>query len=51
MKKIIPVAVLLAACFAGHTQIEEKESSDWQTIGRLKFGGITKRKWNSRLRQ
>ena len=44
VKKITMAAILLAAYFAGNAQIDEKESADWQTIGRLKFGGITKAK-------
>jgi hypothetical protein len=44
MKKMILVALFIIASFTGNTQIEEKERADWQTIGRLKFGGITKAK-------
>ncbi|MEP7373941.1 MAG: hypothetical protein ABI675_11165 [Chitinophagaceae bacterium] len=44
MRKIIFAALLAITALAGNTQIEEKERADWQTIGRLKFGGITKAK-------
>lgn len=44
MKKIIFVASLAIVFTASNAQIEEKKSADWQILGRLKFGGITKAK-------
>jgi hypothetical protein len=44
MKKFVLLIILLMAFSAGNAQIEEREAADWQTIGKLMFGGITKAK-------
>jgi hypothetical protein len=42
MKKIALIIIFLVPFSVCNAQIEEKEPTDWQTIGRLHFGGITK---------
>jgi len=42
MKKITLIIILLIPFSVCNAQIEEKKPADWQTIGRLHFGGITK---------
>jgi len=42
MKKTVLLSLLLPIFFAGTAQINEREATDWQPIGRLHFGGITK---------
>ena len=44
MKVIIGIIILLLDSHTLFAQLEEKETGNWQTIGKLKFGGITKAK-------
>lgn len=44
MKKFISVATLFLTALVTTAQIEERTPADWQLIGRLHFGGITKAK-------
>jgi hypothetical protein len=44
MKKNILFLILLTTSLLANAQLIEKETADWQTIGQLKFGGITKAK-------
>ncbi|MGZ5218846.1 MAG: hypothetical protein ACXWC7_02175, partial [Chitinophagaceae bacterium] len=44
MKKILLIIVLVISWPRVIAQIEERETANWQIIGQLKFGGITKAK-------
>jgi hypothetical protein len=42
MKSFLLLTVLLITATAAFAQLTEKEPGNWQLIGKLKFGGITK---------